>query len=169
MLNHVHDMRARVPAHNDQGFSGVAQRLDGAGNVRALAAREQHEGIGIMGSTEAARLSIISFTLQSPRGSFLHYNFVVAVLNDLFGIQSRGGCSCAGPYGHRLLGIDLDASKNFVPGDWVAAVVARGVCSAEARGKTLTTRRKKGWQKSLAQSPARREWVRARVISAEVE
>jgi hypothetical protein len=30
---------------------------------------------------------------------------VVAVLNDLFGIQSRGGCSCAGPYGHRLLGI----------------------------------------------------------------
>ncbi len=30
------------------------------------------------------------------------------MLNDLFGIQSRGGCSCAGPYGHRLLGIDLD-------------------------------------------------------------
>jgi len=38
---------------------------------------------------------------------------VVAVLNDLFGIQSRGGCSCAGPYGHRLLGIDLDRSHEF--------------------------------------------------------
>ena len=37
----------------------------------------------------------------------------------------------------KLLGIDPDASKNFVPVDWVAAVVARGVCSAEARGKTL--------------------------------
>jgi len=37
----------------------------------------------------------------------------------------------------KLLGIDLDASKNFVPVDWVAAVVARGVCSPEARGKTL--------------------------------
>jgi len=44
---------------------------------------------------------------------FLHHNFVVAVLNDLFGIQARGGCSCAGPYGHRLLGIDLDRSSRF--------------------------------------------------------
>ena len=35
------------------------------------------------------------------------------MLNDLFGIQSRGGCSCAGPYGHRLLGIDLDRSHRF--------------------------------------------------------
>ena len=38
---------------------------------------------------------------------------MVALLNDLFGIQSRGGCSCAGPYGHRLLGIDLDRSHEF--------------------------------------------------------
>ncbi|HZD69920.1 MAG TPA: aminotransferase, partial [Actinomycetes bacterium] len=38
---------------------------------------------------------------------------VVAILNDLFGIQSRGGCSCAGPYGHRLLGIDIERSHEF--------------------------------------------------------
>jgi hypothetical protein len=38
---------------------------------------------------------------------------VVALLNDLFGIQARGGCSCAGPYGHRLLGIDLERSHAF--------------------------------------------------------
>ena len=44
---------------------------------------------------------------------YLHHNFVVSLLNDLFGIQARGGCSCAGPYGHRLLGIDLDTSKEF--------------------------------------------------------
>ena len=44
---------------------------------------------------------------------YLHHNFVVALLNDLFGIQSRGGCSCAGPYGHRLLGIDLDTRHEF--------------------------------------------------------
>jgi hypothetical protein len=37
----------------------------------------------------------------------------VALLNDLFGIQTRGGCSCAGPYGHRLLGIDLEHSHEF--------------------------------------------------------
>ena len=46
-------------------------------------------------------------------GKFLHHNFVVALLNDLFGIQSRGGCSCAGPYGHRLLGIDIDRSHEY--------------------------------------------------------
>ena len=46
-------------------------------------------------------------------GRYLHHNFVVSVLNDLFGIQSRGGCSCAGPYGHRLLGIDLERSHEF--------------------------------------------------------
>ncbi len=38
---------------------------------------------------------------------------MVALLNDLFGIQARGGCSCAGPYGHRLLGIDLERSHAF--------------------------------------------------------
>ncbi len=47
------------------------------------------------------------------RGGLLHHNFVVAVLNDLFGIQARGGCSCAGPYGHRLLGIDPARSQLF--------------------------------------------------------
>ncbi len=46
-------------------------------------------------------------------GRYLHHNFVVAVLNNLFGIQPRGGCSCAGPYGHRLLGIDPDLSHAF--------------------------------------------------------
>ena len=48
-----------------------------------------------------------------PGGRYLHHNFVVALLSDLFGIQSRGGCSCAGPYGHRLLGIDIERSHEF--------------------------------------------------------
>jgi hypothetical protein len=43
----------------------------------------------------------------------LHWNFVVVLLNDLFGIQARGGCSCAGPYGHRLLGIDPATSAEY--------------------------------------------------------
>jgi hypothetical protein len=54
----------------------------------------------------------VSFVVRhGPR--YLHHNFVVALLNDLFGIQSRGGCSCAGPYGHRLLGIDIERSHSF--------------------------------------------------------
>ena len=55
----------------------------------------------------------MSFVVRTPSGRYLHHNFVVTLLNDLFGIQARGGCSCAGPYGHRLLGIDLDRSHEF--------------------------------------------------------
>ncbi len=39
-------------------------------------------------------------------GYFIHHSFVVALLNDLFGIQCRGGCMCAGPYAQTLLGIN---------------------------------------------------------------
>ena len=39
--------------------------------------------------------------------------FVTSLLNDLFGIQSRAGCSCAGPYGHRLLDIGFDKYEHF--------------------------------------------------------
>jgi selenocysteine lyase/cysteine desulfurase len=60
--------------------------------------------IEILGSRQAARLSIVSFRIRHG-AKYLHHNFVVALLNDLFGIQARGGCSCAGPYGHRLLAI----------------------------------------------------------------
>ncbi|MEV4533766.1 aminotransferase class V-fold PLP-dependent enzyme [Asanoa sp. NPDC049518] len=69
--------------------------------------------IEVLGNPRADRLSILSFVVRRPGGRFLHHNFVVALLNDLFGIQSRGGCSCAGPYGHRLLGIDLEHSHRF--------------------------------------------------------
>ena len=52
----------------------------------------------LLGSTCAPRLSIFSFLIRHPAtGYFLHHNFVCALLNDLFGIQARGGCACAGP------------------------------------------------------------------------
>ncbi|HUJ57665.1 MAG TPA: aminotransferase class V-fold PLP-dependent enzyme [Kofleriaceae bacterium] len=79
---------------------------------RAIASWSQNEHIAILGNKQAWRLSIVSFIVRHRR-AYLHHNFVVALLNDLFGIQSRGGCGCAGPYGHRLLGIDLDTSKEF--------------------------------------------------------
>src|SRR6266545_1982294 len=75
---------------------------------RAVEAWTREPSIEILGNLDAERLSILSFVLRAPSGRYLHHNFVVALLNDLFGIQSRGGCSCAGPYGHTLLGIGLD-------------------------------------------------------------
>jgi hypothetical protein len=76
---------------------------------RALASWGANPNIELLGNTRAERLSIVSFLVRHE-GQFLHHNFVVAVLNDLFGIQSRGGCSCAGPYGMRLLRIDEERS-----------------------------------------------------------
>jgi selenocysteine lyase/cysteine desulfurase len=79
---------------------------------RAMHRWEENPAIEILGSHESDRLSIVSFVVRHD-GRYLHHNFVVALLNDLFGIQARGGCSCAGPYGHRLLGIDLETSHEF--------------------------------------------------------
>ena len=80
---------------------------------RAVAAWSANPAIGVLGNAEADRLSIVSFTVRGPSGRYLHHNAIVAMLNDVFGIQARGGCSCAGPYGHRLLGISLDRSAEF--------------------------------------------------------
>ncbi len=80
---------------------------------RAVTAWREEPAIEILGNLDAERLSIVSFVVRAPSGRHLHHNFVVALLNDLFGVQSRGGCSCAGPYGHRLLGIDLERSHDF--------------------------------------------------------
>ncbi len=80
---------------------------------RALGSWTQDPDIEVLGNLDADRLGIVSFEVRRPGGRRLHHNFVVAVLNDLFGIQSRGGCSCAGPYGHRLLSIDLDRSHEY--------------------------------------------------------
>ena len=76
----------------------------------ALARWGANPNMRILGHIDAARLPIISFVVR--HGSHcLHHGFVIALLNDLFGIQARGGCSCAGPYGHRLLGIELSTSR----------------------------------------------------------
>lgn len=122
------------PEHREEGGTpaiieairaGLVFQLKNAVGVETIRARESdlvgraisswntHPNIHILGNLDADRLSIVSFVIRKPGGKYLHHNFVVAVLNDLFGIQSRGGCSCAGPYGHRLLGIDLDTSHEY--------------------------------------------------------
>eukprot|EP00916_Digyalum_oweni_P001385 GHVL01002711.1.p1 GENE.GHVL01002711.1~~GHVL01002711.1.p1 ORF type:complete len:365 (+),score=41.16 GHVL01002711.1:569-1663(+) len=64
------------------------------------------KNIHILAKNITDRLSIFSFYMEG-----VHYNLVVKILNDRFGIQTRGGCSCAGTYGHYLLNVDQPKSK----------------------------------------------------------
>lgn len=76
--------------------------------------------IDILGNQDPARrVGIISFNIKAHvqkkahAQKYLHPKFVTTLLNDLFGVQSRAGCSCAGPYGHRLLDIDEPTSLAY--------------------------------------------------------
>jgi selenocysteine lyase/cysteine desulfurase len=126
----IHDIEEREKA----GTPGVLQILK-AGmafqvkdymGVEAIEAREKellrqtfsrfknNPNIEILGNPDPdRRISIVSFNLRDHRGKYLHPKFVTTLLNDLFGIQSRAGCSCAGPYGHRLLDIDFEKSEQY--------------------------------------------------------
>ncbi|MDE8602563.1 aminotransferase class V-fold PLP-dependent enzyme [Marinomonas sp. RSW2] len=73
---------------------------------------QKNPNIERLGHADAARLSITAFRIKTDFG-YLHHGFVTALLNDVFGVQVRGGCSCAGPYGHQLLGIDKTESERI--------------------------------------------------------
>ncbi|ADZ90998.1 aminotransferase class V-fold PLP-dependent enzyme [Marinomonas mediterranea] len=85
--------------------------------------------IDLLGETQRDRLTITSYRVKTKAGRYIHHGLIVALLNDLFGIQVRGGCSCAGPYGHYLLELDSDISdliqselesgNKFVKPGWV--------------------------------------------------
>lgn len=82
----------------------------------ALKRLSRHPNIKVLGPTDVERLPILSFNIER-----LHHDLVSALLDHLFGIQNRAGCSCAGPYGHRLLGIDRAKSESY------RAQISRGV------------------------------------------
>jgi selenocysteine lyase/cysteine desulfurase len=119
-----HREEGGTPAIVESIRAGLVFGLKAAVGERAIREREEsfieraierwssNPSIEILGNRDAERLSIVSFVIRHD-GRYLHHNFVVALLNDLFGVQSRGGCSCAGPYGHRLLGIDVETSHEF--------------------------------------------------------
>lgn len=81
---------------------------------KAFAAWEDVPNLVVLGNTTVRRLPVLSFLVHHPKsGLFLHHNFVCALLNDLYGIQTRGGCACAGPYAQDLLGIDEQLALRF--------------------------------------------------------
>jgi selenocysteine lyase/cysteine desulfurase len=67
--------------------------------------------IEVLGREMEAHLPIVSFRMRDTAGALVHHQLVTRILSDCFGIQARGGCACAGPYVHRLLGIDEQQSR----------------------------------------------------------
>ena len=129
-----HDFIEAIEARERAGTPGVPQLVRAALAMQAqteigheLIARLEHEAleramtrwgqnpqIDILGEADPQRrIGIVSFNILDPQGEILHPRLVTTLLNDLFGIQSRAGCSCAGPYGHDLLGIDAAQSQSI--------------------------------------------------------
>jgi len=86
----------KMLARETEIVARVWQGLESVENVRILAENIKH------------RLCVVSFYIDD-----LHYNLAVKLLNDRFGIQVRGGCSCAGTYGHYLLQVSEDTSNTI--------------------------------------------------------
>jgi selenocysteine lyase/cysteine desulfurase len=75
---------------------------------KAFAEFRKIEGVKILADNIDERLGVLSFYIEN-----VHFNLVVKLLNDRFGIQVRGGCACAGTYGHFLLDVSYDQSKEI--------------------------------------------------------
>ncbi|MFD1050239.1 aminotransferase class V-fold PLP-dependent enzyme, partial [Kibdelosporangium lantanae] len=65
---------------------------------RALDSWSTNPNLEILGNPDVDRLAIVSLMVRGADGRRLHHNYVATLLSDLFGVQVRGGCSCAGPY-----------------------------------------------------------------------
>ncbi|MDG1171405.1 MAG: aminotransferase class V-fold PLP-dependent enzyme [Polaribacter sp.] len=89
------------------GVQNIKHREDEI-NALVFQTLEGLPGVKILAPNHKERLSIFSFYFEK-----YHFNLVVKLLNDRFGIQTRGGCSCAGTYGHFLLNVDQDTSKRI--------------------------------------------------------
>ena len=115
-----------VEAREDGGTPGILQTVKAALAIKVkerlvidkMLSREEEilralmpgllsiDGVRVLAGDIRERLAIVSFCIEE-----MHYNLVVRVLNDYYGIQSRGGCSCAGTYGHFLLNIGREESQ----------------------------------------------------------
>ncbi len=103
----------------DSAGAATIARLESEMIRAAIARLRRHPRIELLGNLDAPRLAILSFLVRCADGRLLHPRLVARLLNDLFGIQSRAGCACAGPYAHRLLAIvpaRADAFRDAVLG-----------------------------------------------------
>jgi selenocysteine lyase/cysteine desulfurase len=132
----------------------------------------------ILANQHQDRLGVVSFYIDK-----LHYNLGVKLLNDKFGIQTRGGCSCAGTYGHYLLHVDQETSHNLVcqissgdliqkPG-WIRMSVHPTTTSAEiefvCESIRLLAANHQEWANEYQYNPKTNEFLHKEIKSSEKE
>lgn len=86
------------------------RRRDRDVRAKALAVWDKNPRLELLGNHDAEALPIFAFRVRDAAGGLVHHQMFTRMLSDLYGIQARGGCACAGSYAHRLLGIDKTAS-----------------------------------------------------------
>ena len=97
-----------IQLKEEMGIENILNRENNLVNY-VFSKLENIENLNILANNHQDRLGVISFYIND-----LHFNLGVKLLNDKFGIQTRGGCSCAGTYGHFLLNVDQEKSHNLV-------------------------------------------------------
>jgi selenocysteine lyase/cysteine desulfurase len=135
-------------------------------------------GLHLLANEARERLGVISFYIEN-----LHFNLAVQLLNDRYGIQTRGGCSCAGTYGHFLLKISREQSKRITtridagdlsqkPG-WIRLSVHPVMKNEELQRLTQAIRalaqHHHEWAKDYRYVPQTNEFVHLEALSAEDE
>jgi selenocysteine lyase/cysteine desulfurase len=138
----------------------------------------QLPNLHILANQHQDRLGVISFYIDE-----LHFNLGVKLLNDKFGIQTRGGCSCAGTYGHYLLHVDQETSHNLVcqissgdliqkPG-WIRMSVHPTTTSAEiefvCESIRLLAANHQEWANEYQYNPKTNEFLHKEIKSSEKE
>ncbi|MCF8295139.1 MAG: aminotransferase class V-fold PLP-dependent enzyme [Bacteroidales bacterium] len=96
-----------IQVKNQMGVEQIKAREDELLKI-AFPAMKAIPGVRILANHSEERLGVISFYIEN-----LHYNLLVKLLNDRYGVQVRGGCACAGTYGHFLLDVTYEMSHSI--------------------------------------------------------
>lgn len=133
-----------------------------------FAAFDKIDNIAVLSDKQRHRLGVISFLHTE-----IHYNLFVKLLNDYFGVQVRGGCACAGTYGHYLLEIDKEVSlllrekilrgENIVKPGWIRLSLHPTLSNEEAEyiinAISEVSKHAKEWGKDYTYQPAKNEYL----------
>ncbi len=82
----------------------------------AMKTWQGNKKLRLLGVDKPNRLPIFSFIVYDDNDGYFHHQLLTRILSDAFGVQARGGCACAGPYGHRLLNVGREESERIRKG-----------------------------------------------------